>query len=200
MDIHELLKGQNLEIPEENRKDFEKSFFEHFKSQGEVAKKSEALKTLQAKYDEDIKAKDDALAELQKQLNSEDSAAKKVEKLNSRIAELQEESKKAKEEYDAAMEAAKYKSAVNELVSDLKFSSPSAKELFTMKLNEKKLKFGEDGNLMGFNDFVKDYKSFDANAFVENDSDNAAPKFSAPTSGHVDPNAGGEKHYLGVVR
>lgn len=89
-------------------------------------------------------------------------------KYNTDTQELQD--KLAKKDYE-------YK--VREKVSGLKFTSESAKKSFIADLMEKGLKL-ENDNILGFDDFVKEFKATDPNAF---ESDNPAPIFSGATPG-----------------
>jgi len=92
-------------------------------------------------------------------------------KYNTDTQELQ--NKLAKKDYE-------YK--VKEKVSGLKFTSESAKKSFIADLMAKELKL-ENDNILGFDDFVKEFKETDPNAF---ESENPLPQFSnGSNSGQV---------------
>ena len=76
-----------------------------------------------------------------------------------------------------------YEYIVKEKVSGLKFTSESAKKSFMADLMEKNLKL-ENDTILGFDDFVKNYKETDPNAF---ESEQKQPQFSnGNNSGKVD--------------
>ena len=76
-----------------------------------------------------------------------------------------------------------YEYKVKEKVSGLKFTSESAKKSFMADLMAKDLKL-ENDTILGFDDFVKNYKETDPNAF---ESEQKQPQFSnGNNSGKVD--------------
>lgn len=77
-----------------------------------------------------------------------------------------------------------YDYKVKEKVSGLKFTSESAKKAFISDLTNKGLKV-ENDNLLGFDDFVKEYKQSDPGAFVPEEDPNQKqkPQFGSPTTG-----------------
>lgn len=76
-----------------------------------------------------------------------------------------------------------YEYKVKEKVSNLKFTSESAKKSFIADLMAKDLKL-ENDVILGFDDFVKSYKETDPNAF---ESEQKPPQFSnGNNSGKVD--------------
>lgn len=84
-------------------------------------------------------------------------------KYNTDTKELQE--KLAKKDYETA---------IKDKTANLKFTSEGAKKSFISDLMAKELKL-ENGNILGFDDFVKSYKESDPKAF---ESDKALPQFS----------------------
>ncbi len=81
--------------------------------------------------------------------------------------------KLAKKDYDYAVE---------KRVEGIKFSSISAKKAFTSDLIAKGLKL-ENDNLLGFDDFVKEYKETDPTAFEKEQETKPKPTFGSPTPG-----------------
>ena len=77
-----------------------------------------------------------------------------------------------------------YDYAVEKKVDSLKFSSASAKKAFTTDLIAKELKL-ENDNLLGFEDFVKEYKEADPGAFVveQEPGTKEKPAFGSSTLG-----------------
>ena len=77
-----------------------------------------------------------------------------------------------------------YDNQVEKVVAGLKFTSSSAKKAFIADLTEKKLKI-ENNTLLGFDDFVKQYKETDPDAFEQEEDPNQKqkPEFGSPTPG-----------------
>lgn len=73
--------------------------------------------------------------------------------------------------------AKEYEYLVSGAVSDMKFTSDSAKRAFVADLTAKKLPL-QDGKLIGLNEFVDTYKASDPGAFQ---TDKPAPTFVNPT-------------------
>lgn len=109
---------------------------------------------------------------LEKQLGE---ANTKITELSSVDAEeLKREIEDWKSKYEADTKSLnekiskrEYEYKVNDLVRDIKFSSESAKKMFVRDLADKELKL-ENGELLGFNDYLNSYKKSDPGAFSEN--------------------------------
>lgn len=83
-----------------------------------------------------------------------------------------------------------YNQTVKSAVTDMKFTSASAKKAFIADLTAKKLQV-TDGKLLGLDDFTKSYKESDPSAFSSED-DGKNPMFAKNTttqSGGVSPDA-----------
>lgn len=82
-----------------------------------------------------------------------------------------------------------YETAIKDKTANLKFTSEGAKKSFIADLMAKELKL-ENGNILGFDDFVKVYKETDPKAF---ESDKPLPEFSregnTPTAGAIEQDA-----------
>ena len=70
--------------------------------------------------------------------------------------------------------------AAETAAAGLKFSSTSAKKAFLADLKAKGLALQDDGKLLGFEDFVKEYKTTDPDAFAP---DKPAPTITVPGKG-----------------
>lgn len=116
-------------------------------------------KTLQGKFDETLNARNTDLTELQEKL-------KGFEGTDVAFKELQAKYQTESEQSKALLEKQAYEFAIKLATNDVKFSSKSAKDYFTMKAIEKGLKMGNDGNVLGFDDFVKEYKELDPQSFI----------------------------------
>lgn len=77
--------------------------------------------------------------------------------------------------------------AAETAAAGLKFSSTSAKKAFLADLKAKGLALQDDGKLLGFDDFVKEYKGTDPNAFAP---DKPAPTVTVPGQGRAQPKTG----------
>ena len=69
----------------------------------------------------------------------------------------------------------------------LHFTSESAKKAFLSDLAAKKLPLQDDGKLLGFDDFVKEYKGADPDAFAP---DKPAPTVTVPGQGRAPAKTG----------
>ena len=77
--------------------------------------------------------------------------------------------------------------AAETAAAGLKFSSASAKKAFLADLKAKGLALQDDGKLLGFDDFVKEYKGADPDAFAP---DKLAPTITVPGQGRAQPKTG----------
>ena len=172
--IEEILKEFGLEIPDEKKEEFRKTFHENYKTEKEVSglqvKLNNAEETnanWQKKYDEDIASRDTDLADLKKQLEDAGTDAKKLKTLQGQLDTLQADYNKAKTDYANQLSAQKREFAIREATNSLKFTSSSAKKAFTTDaLGSSNLTVDENSKLFGFNEFVEKYKEEDASAFV----------------------------------
>ena len=85
----------------------------------------------------------------------------------------------AQQEADAKIKAMARTQALKEKTAGLKFSSDSARRAFLSDLEAKELPL-EDGQVLGFDDFVEKYKKSDPGAFA---SDTKPPRITATTPG-----------------
>lgn len=107
-----------------------------------------------------------------------------IEGIKKSAKDWEDKHKKDTEELQAKLAKKDYDHIVEKKVDGLKFSSTSAKKAFTTDLIAKELKL-ENDNLLGFEDFVKEYKESDPGAFEAEEDPNAKPKpsFGSPTPG-----------------
>ena len=92
--IFEIMKEYGLEVPDDNKKDFEKAVLENYKTVTDYDNQTKKLETADAT----IKANDTAIAELKKQLEGFKDVD--VTALNQRITDLESEKENIKKEYD----------------------------------------------------------------------------------------------------
>ena len=88
---------------------------------------------------------------------------------------------------DDQLKALRADHAAETAAAGLKFSSASAKKAFLADLKAKGLALQDDGQLLGFDDFVKEYKGADPDAFAP---DKPAPTVTVPGQGRAQPKAG----------
>ena len=111
-------------------------------------------------------------------------------KLSGYDPEWKTKADEAKRLADEKVSNLQYEYAVKDASSSLKFSSESAKRAFVLDLTAKKLPV-QDGKLLGFDDYVKEYQKSDPGAFQ---SEETPPAFSTGTSGKPQqPNSANEK-------
>ena len=92
--IFEIMKEYGLEVPEDKKKDFEKAVLENYKTVTDYDNQTKKLETADAT----IKANDNAIGELKKQLEGFKDVD--VTALNQRITDLESEKETIKKEYD----------------------------------------------------------------------------------------------------
>lgn len=169
--IESILKSIGIEIPEDKKEAFDKSFNENYKTvsevekiQGKLTTAEEANTELQNKYNDDIKQRDTDLATLKSQLAESEGNADKLKEVTAELETLQTNYANAKTEYEKNLAKQQHDSLVREATNGLKFSSNSAKKAFLSDALAQNLVV-KDGSLLGFNDFVEKYKETDADAF-----------------------------------
>ena len=197
--IYEIMKSFGLEVSEDKKEAFDKAVNENYKTikefEGTQRKLSEAEKdrdAYKAKYDDDIKKRDDDLATLKKQLEDAGTDKATIETLTKNLSDLQNTYDNDKTAWKKQLDDTRYEYAVKEKVEGLKFSSNSAKKAFMSELKEKPLQM-RDGVLTGFDDFVNAYRESDADAFIEEDNvsgnegaNKPKPSFGGASTGNVD--------------
>ena len=108
-------------------------------------------------------------------------------KLQGYDPEWKAKAEQAQRNADAKIRAMERTQVLKERTAGLKFSSDSAKRAFLTDLEAKELPL-EDGQVLGFDDFVKKYKESDPGAFAR---DEKPPRITAQAPGA--PGSGGAK-------
>lgn len=170
MDVFiEILKKAGIEVPSNKREVIREAVGEKYKPIAEVEKLSLKLEQAEENYNklkEDAKARDSDLKKLQEKLKSSNSDSEVVEKLTKELDEMKEKYKKANEEHEKALSERAYEFSIRELANSLSFSSNAAKKSFVNEAISKKLSMDGD-KILGFDDFVKEFKESDPNALRE---------------------------------
>lgn len=155
------------------------------------------------KYEDELKAKDDTISELNTQISTRDTdlanikndlekaknsgadSQTTIDTLNNQLSALQGEYDKAKSDYEAKLAGQQYEFAVTEFANGLQFTSRAAKEQFKNEMISAKLTM-KDKSIVGANDFLTSYKETNADSFKVEEPDPAP----APEGGNPDPNLG----------
>ncbi len=134
-----------------------------------VNEMTESLKTKNADLEGQIKNRDDAITERDKQLKDLKKAAEGHEGLQKTIEELQKSNKDQKDAFEQektnlANKEVEYKKsfAVKENLLNAGVSDPDARETLALKIRTSvgldKIEVGEDGKIKGFDDMLKPMK------------------------------------------
>ena len=188
--IHEILKSVGIEVPADKKEAFDKEVLENYKTvsevnliRGKLENAESERDTYKNKYDEDIKKRDEDLEDLQKKLKNAGVDAEKLKKLETDLATLKTTYEESKGEYEKKLADQAYEFALKQKVDGLKFSSNSAKKAFIADAMKEEMKI-KDGELQGFDSFVKSYKENDAGAFISEDPNKQdPPHFSGKSTG-----------------
>nr|DAE06028.1 MAG TPA: minor structural protein [Siphoviridae sp. ctsxw88] len=174
VNIYEILSKQGITVPEASKTDFEKEFFDNYKTTSEVenlkAKLGNATTSIanwEKKYKDDLALRDNDLASLKDQLQkaNENDKSEVVKDLQAQLDTLTNNYATEKADYEKKLAKQQYEFLVKEQVNGLKFTSASAKKAFTNDVLTKELPV-EDGKLLGFADYLANYKEQDSGAFV----------------------------------
>ena len=170
--IYEILKSFGLAIPEDKKDEFDKMLNENYKTQAEVnnlngklAKSESDRDALQVKYNDDIKQRDADLADLKQKLADAGTDAETLKNLQTEFDTLKTNYANAQADYQRQLNKQAYEFAIKEKTNGLQFTSNSAKKAFLSDALAKNLTM-DNGNILGFDDFVNAYKEQDAGAFV----------------------------------
>lgn len=169
----EFLEGLGLEketvdkIMAENGADLEKEKAKTNAAKADLAEARERITEVQNERDQ-LKASNGDVATVQKKLD-----------------ELQSKYEADIAERDNQLVERDYNDAISRAISgkSLKFSSKYAEKAFKDLLKEKKLQL-KDGELEGLDDFIKEQKEADPDAFAP---DKPTPKIVSPTGGGSNP-------------
>ena len=118
--IFEIMKEYGLEVPEDEKKDFEKAVLENYKTQTDYDNQTKKLDAA----NETIKANDTAMKDLQTQLDGFKDVD--VTGLNKRISDLEEEKKNIQKDYDSKIADRDFSDLVKESIAAAKGKNPKA--------------------------------------------------------------------------
>ena len=170
--IYEILKSFGLDVPEDKKDEFDKMLNENYKTQAEVnnlnvklSKAEGERDALQVQYNNDIKQRDTDLAGLKQKLAEAGTDAETLKNLQIDFDTLKTNYANAQADYQKQLNKQAYEFAIKEKTNSLQFTSNSAKKAFLSDALAKNLTM-DNGNILGFDDFVNAYKEQDAGAFV----------------------------------
>ena len=194
--IYEILKSFGLAVPEDKKDKFDKMLNENYKTQAEVNNLNSKLTkaegerdALQVKYNDDIKQRDTDLADLKQKLADAGTDAETLKNLQTEFDTLKTNYANAQADYQKQLNKQAYEFAIREKTNDLQFTSNSAKKAFLSDALAKNRTM-DNGNILGFDDFVSAYKEQDAGAFVvETTTDEPKPPmFGSKANKKDEPN------------
>lgn len=131
------------------------------------------------KYDEDIAAKDNQINTLNSTIEARDKDLKQIKKqleeagadkdklttLSNDLSALQTKYSDDVKKYQEQLSAQAYEFAVKEFANEQKFTCGAAKRDFIRSMIDKQLKI-EDNKIIGATDFLKSYKTENADSFA----------------------------------
>ena len=165
----ELLKDIGIDIPDDKKESFGKSFNENYKTVAEVEKiktKLENSTSDNSNLTERLEQSQKDISELKEKLEATGEDATKIKELQTEVENLLKKNEEQSKQFAEAEKQREYLASVKDAMKDLKFSSKSAEQTFINKAVEKQFA-SDNGKLLGFDEFVKDYKENDSGAFVE---------------------------------
>ena len=107
-----------------------------------------------------------------------------IDKIKAEVDEWKEKYETDTKNLKDSLTQKDYDYKIQDLANGIKFSSNSAKKSFINDLKEKGLKL-EEGNLLGFDDFVKSYQETDPDAFMKEEESTSA-EFTSTGGEHTE--------------
>lgn len=152
------------------------------------------------RFEDEIKAKDTTITDLNTQLatrdtdlstlkttlaNTDTDNKTKISELTTQISKLQGDYDTVKTDYETRLSSQAYEFAVKEYANGKKFTSGAAKRDFINEMIKENLKM-KDNQLQGADDFVKSYTEANSDAFLE-DAPPAEPEVKVDKPSFVTP-------------
>lgn len=149
----------------------------------DLAAKDSQITTLNS----DIKKRDDDLAQLTSKLTEAGNDVEKLNKVSTDLSNLQSQYQADIAKYQEQLSRQSYEFAVKDFANSKNFTSNAAKRDFINSMIGANLKMNED-KIMGAEDFVAQYSTNNADAFVVEapqtpPAPQERPKFADPTPG-----------------
>ena len=169
--IETILADAQIELTEEQTKAIKDGVLDNYITKAEHTKKLD-------KANAETEKANTQLEETNKALETFKGESEKYEQT---IKEVTEAKEKAEADFKAKMDARDRNDAINSAISDINFSSLSAKKSIVAEIQSRNLPM-EDGKLVGVNDVIETLKQEDPNAFMSE----AKGKFTAPKGKSVE--------------
>ena len=118
--------------------------------------------------------RDTDITNLRDALTAAQADATKLGDAQRALADMQNRYTTEKQQYEDRLSSQAYEFAVRERVNGLKFTSKAAKAEFMRSAIAQKFAM-KDGNLLGFDDYVNQYKAEDSGTFAQEAPANPAP-------------------------
>lgn len=160
--IFTILEDLGIQVEDDKRKDLEKNLNENYKTINEYNSIKDNVEQLK----NDLQTRDDDIESLTKKLEEAGEDKEKIAQAQDELKAYKKKYQEQTEEYENNLKKQEYEFAVREYTNTLAFTSNAGKKTFIQDLMEKELPLGDDGNLLGVEDFVKDYKEKDAGVFA----------------------------------
>ena len=164
--IHAILKKYGVEIPTDNKADFDKDVAANYKTQAEFEKK---IGKVEEERD-NFKTQLDTAAETLKGFEGVD-----IETMKTQLKDWQTKAENAEKDYQAKLAQRDFEDALKGEMEGYNFTSEAAKRAVMSEIREAGLKV-KDGKILGLGDLVESIKAKDASAFV--DAENPPAKFT----------------------
>ena len=149
-------------------------------SQAKFDDKVNGLTQQVSQLTEQIGQRDADMATLRTDLEAAQADAGKLPGVQQSLTDLQNKYAQDKTKFEKSMARQRYEFAVRERASGLKFSSAAAKKAFLQEAIGKDFKLDGD-NLLGYDDFLKQYQVDDPGAFVREEATQDGGKPEIPS-------------------
>lgn len=154
----------------------------------DLATKDTEISTL----NETLSTRDTDLEALKSQLEEAGGDSSKLEELTAKFSELQSKYETDTKALQGKLNEQAYEFAVRDFAGKQKFTSKAARKEFERQMIAKSLPM-ENGNIMGANDWLKEYSKENGDSFVKEQKNQPSadkkPKFSASADGQGNSNS-----------
>lgn len=164
--IHAILKKYGIEVPADNKADFDKDIAANYKTQSEFEKKLSKVEGERDNYKQQL----DTATETLKGFEGVD-----IETMRTQLKEWETKANNAEKDYLAKLEARDFEDALKAAMEGYKFTSEAARKAVMSEVKGAGLKL-KDGKILGLADLMDSIKESDASAFV--DEGNPPAKFT----------------------
>ena len=164
--IHAILKKYGIEVPADNKVDFDKDIAANYKTQSEFEKKLSKVEGERDNYKQQL----DTATETLKGFEGVD-----IETMRTQLKEWETKANNAEKDYLAKLEARDFEDALKAAMEGYKFTSEAARKTVMSEVKGAGLKL-KDGKILGLADLMDSIKESDASAFV--DEGNPPAKFT----------------------